>query len=390
MGRTMKDSGVEWIGEIPDTWTISRIKYVADFEPKCDFSIISDDTNIEYAPMECIKCGQYEKRTARFGSLASSLTPFQDGDIVMAKVTPCFENGNIAIMDGIESGLGLGSSELFVFRAKAIEKEYLFFWLQNNDFIQQACATMTGTGGLKRVSPYFAKNCEIPLPPVVEQISIASFLKKRCAEIDSIIKKARISIEEYKHLKQAVTKGVRGERPMKESGIEWLESIPSTWKIVPIKYFTDILAGYAFSSDDFDINTGIPLLRGVNVTPKGIRWNDVVFWNKNVDEQLEAYMLRTGDLVLGLDRPWISEETRISWISEKDIPSLLLQRVCRIRVKDGILPALIYYWLSSPLFMETLSTDTTGINIMQSWQLWQKSFTARCGNSISLPGTIQT
>lgn len=238
--RKMKNSGIAWIGEIPNTWTTSRIKYVADFEPKCDFSIISDDTNIEYAPMECIKCGQFEKRTARFGTLSSSLTPFQDGDIVMAKVTPCFENGNIAIMDDIESGIGLGSSELFVFRAKAIEKEYLFFWLQNQAFIQQACSTMTGTGGLKRVSPYFVKNCEIHLPPIPEQIIIASFLKGRCVEIDSVIDQTRASIEEYKHLKQAVitqtvTKGVRGDRPMKESGIAWVGHMPTDWNLLSFR-----------------------------------------------------------------------------------------------------------------------------------------------------------
>ena len=118
MARAMKDSGIEWIGEIPEGWHLSRIKYVADFEPKCDFSNLSADETITYTPMENIKNGYYIPNTAPLGTLSTSLTAYQDNDIVMAKVTPCFENGNIAVMSGLSSGVGLGSSELFAFRAK--------------------------------------------------------------------------------------------------------------------------------------------------------------------------------------------------------------------------------------------------------------------------------
>lgn len=159
--REMKDSGVEWIGEIPVDWEISRIKYVSIFEPSCDFSKLTPETIITYSPMECIKNGTFERRTSLYGNLAHTLTPFQNGDIVMAKVTPCFENGNIAIMNELQSGYGLGSSELFVFRPQNINTRYLFYWLQNKLFVHQACATMTGTGGLKRISPSFVKNCNI-------------------------------------------------------------------------------------------------------------------------------------------------------------------------------------------------------------------------------------
>lgn len=98
--REMKDSGVDWIGEIPVDWEISRIKYVSIFEPSCDFRKLTPETIITYSPMECIKNGTFERRTSLYGNLAHTLTPFQNGDIVMAKVTPCFENGNISFGDG--------------------------------------------------------------------------------------------------------------------------------------------------------------------------------------------------------------------------------------------------------------------------------------------------
>ena len=202
--REMKDSGVDWIGEIPVHWKISRIKYVSIFEPSCDFRKLTPETIITYSPMECIKNGTFERRTSLYGNLAHTLTPFQNGDIVMAKVTPCFENGNIAIMNELQSGYGLGSSELFVFRPQNINTRYLFYWLQNKLFVHQACATMTGTGGLKRISPSFVKNCNIHCPSTAEQAQIADYLDAKCAEIDRLIAKKEQLVKELEGYKKSL------------------------------------------------------------------------------------------------------------------------------------------------------------------------------------------
>jgi len=244
MIRKMKNSGIEWIGDIPEAWRISRIKYVADFDPSCDFSMLSPDSVITYTPMENIKNGYYIPNTAVLGSLSTSLTAYRDNDIVMAKVTPCFENGNIAVMSSLSSGVGLGSSELFVFRVKGMQTRYLFYWLQNHAFVEQAKATMTGTGGLKRVSPQFVRDCAIHCPPVDEQSRIADFLDIECAQIDAVIEQTRASIEEYKKLKQsviteAVTKGIRPSRKMKASGVEWIGEIPEEWSVFRVANLYD-------------------------------------------------------------------------------------------------------------------------------------------------------
>lgn len=202
--RPMKDSGIEWIGDIPADWNISRLKYVSDFDPSTDKRGLDEECIITYTPMDCIKNGWFINQTVPLGSVSPSLTTYQNGDIVMAKVTPCFENGNIAIMENLSSGYGLGSSELFVFRARNIETKYLFYWLRNDNFIQSACSTMTGTGGLKRVSPTFVKNCYLHLPPVEEQREIADYLDKKCAEIDTLIAKKTALLEEMESYKKSV------------------------------------------------------------------------------------------------------------------------------------------------------------------------------------------
>lgn len=202
--RKMKDSGIEWIGDVPEEWEVIPVKYVAEFQPSCDMSNLTDDSIITYLPMEHLKNGYYIQNTAFYGSVASSLTPFMNGDIVMAKVTPCFENGNIAIMNDLSSGVGMGSSELFVYRPLDVQTKYLLYWLQNILFKQAACATMTGTGGLKRVSPYFAKHSKMTLPCYKEQLEIIRYLDEKCTSLDKLIESKQQLLTELESYKKSV------------------------------------------------------------------------------------------------------------------------------------------------------------------------------------------
>ena len=109
-GRPMKDSGESFLHKVPVGWTNSKIKYCAIFSPLCNTSHLTEDSIVTFTPMECIKNGYFENREAVFASMNSSYTQYQEGDIVFAKVTPCFENGNIAIMQGLSFEFGFGSS----------------------------------------------------------------------------------------------------------------------------------------------------------------------------------------------------------------------------------------------------------------------------------------
>ena len=142
------------LDEIPVNWKKSKIKFIAQFSPEITHDVDYNE-DIGYAPMNSIKNGYMEPLSANFSSLKSGLTPFQDGDVVLAKVTPCFENGNIAIAEGLSQHIGYGSSELFVLRNKNIDRRFLFYFLQNENFKHSCEATMIGTGGLKRINPYF-------------------------------------------------------------------------------------------------------------------------------------------------------------------------------------------------------------------------------------------
>lgn len=213
--RPMKDSGIEWIGEIPQDWSISKIKFVAKFNPQYTVQTKENDI-VTFAPMECIKNGYYNSKEAVFQSSNNSYTPFQEGDIVIAKVTPCFENGNIAIMENLSSGYGYGSSELFVLRPFNIQTRFLFYYLQNESFKKIGCSTMTGTGGLKRVSPTFVQNYPIPHFNKTEQNDIVNYLDVKCAEIDKLItKKEQLITELETYKKSLIYEYVTGKKEVK-------------------------------------------------------------------------------------------------------------------------------------------------------------------------------
>ncbi len=360
--RKMKDSGIEWIGEIPEGWEITRLKHLADFEPTCDTSYLTDESKITYTPMECVKNGGFENRSALYGNLSHTLTPFQNGDIAMAKVTPCFENGNIAIMDNLFSGFGLGSSELFIFRPKSISTRYFFYWLQNKAFVARACSTMTGTGGLKRISPSFIRNCPVHCPSTDEQTKISDYLDAKCSKIDDLLTSVHASIEEYKKLKQAVitqavTKGVRGEREMKDSGVEWIGKIPGEFDPVQLKFFCKLITdGTHFSPTT--VENGWPYITAGDVHGIGLDYNSA----KRISEEDFQLLVAQGCQPLKGDVLLVKDGAttgRVGFV-DSDTPCVILSSVAMLRPADNTDGHYLMYLLASDFLQKQILVSMAG------------------------------
>lgn len=200
----IKDSGIEWIGEIPEHWGINKLKYMIEFEPQKSEVTVK---NIEctFLPMEKLKNGKMNTDTQRIvEEVYSGYSYFKENDIVMAKVTPCFENGNIAIAEGLTNGIGFGTSEIFTIRPKKINTNFLFYRLQEQTFKNKGKSTMYGTGGLKRIPGSFILNYKIGLPTLNEQQQIADYLDEKCTHIDSLIADKEKLINEFEDYKKAL------------------------------------------------------------------------------------------------------------------------------------------------------------------------------------------
>ena len=196
----MKPSGIDWLGNIPGRWECFKVKRLVRFSPsKSEVGNQIDMENIAiFLPMETISvdgkinCEQKQK----IKDMWSGFTYFKRNDVVMAKITPCFENGKGAYLSELETDFGFGTTELIVMRpSKSIMGEFLYFFTMTSKFRKDGEEMMTGAAGQKRVPTDFVKNYIIALPPVNEQEKIIEFIKIKSTELDRVIEKTKSEIK---------------------------------------------------------------------------------------------------------------------------------------------------------------------------------------------------
>ena len=254
-----KDSGVEWLGEVPGHWQLLRVRQVATLNPsKSEVAALPPETELSFLPMEAIgEDGRLDlQRTRPILEVSSGYTYFRDGDVTIAKITPCFENGKGAVMCGLVGGSGFGTTELIVARPKPEEttSEYLHWVFVSRPFRKLGEASMYGAGGQKRVPDDFVRDFRLAFPPMTEQCAISAFLDRETAKIDALVAEQQNLIALLKEKRQAlishaVTKGLDPDVRMKDSGVAWLGEVPAHWDVAPIKYLVKFRSGGTPSKD---------------------------------------------------------------------------------------------------------------------------------------------
>lgn len=231
MARKMKDSGIEWIGEIPEGWEVSQLKYATRWksEKGCpdapvlslyrDFGVVPKDSRDDNHNVTSLDTSNYKV--------------VDIGDLVINKMKAW--QGSMAVSD--YRGIVSPAYHVCSITSNKVNKRYLHHLLRNPAYLPEYARLSTGM----RIGQWDLgfddfKNIPFLIPPLDEQAKIADYLDNGCASLDAMLSKTRSSIEEYKKLKQAVitqavTKGVRGEREMKDSGVEWIGEIPVNWTI---------------------------------------------------------------------------------------------------------------------------------------------------------------
>ncbi|EKO3778248.1 restriction endonuclease subunit S [Vibrio metschnikovii] len=210
----MKDSGIEWIGQVPEHWKIAQIKRISALNPRKSTLSEEKDSLCTFLPMEKLRTNAVTlDETRPIHEVYGGYSYFSDGDILIAKVTPCFENGNIAVANGLVNGIGFGSTEINVLRVNGKgHNRFLYYRLQEEQFRTIAKSEMRGTGGLKRVPTDLFESFTIGLPDTDEQATIAATLDRETASIDALIGKAEQSITLLKERRAAfITAAVTGQ-----------------------------------------------------------------------------------------------------------------------------------------------------------------------------------
>ncbi|WP_174768722.1 restriction endonuclease subunit S [Budvicia aquatica] len=193
----MKDSGVEWLGEVPEHWLCSKIKHIALLTPKKSAANFKPNDECTFIPMEKLKRNSLVTDESKFiREVINGYTYFEENDLLLAKVTPCFENKNIAVACGLVNRVGFGSTEIYVLRpTEKVQVNYLLYRLQEDNFIRAATGAMTGAGGLKRVPSDFLLNYPIAIPPKSEMDAIVDYLGEQEARYDLIEKNATNAVQ---------------------------------------------------------------------------------------------------------------------------------------------------------------------------------------------------
>lgn len=241
MARKMKDSGIEWIGEIPEGWTCKRGKQL--FVETNERSKTGSEELLTVSHLTGVT-PRSQKNVNMF--MSESLVDYKvchPGDL--AANTMWMWQGAI----GVSRFHGVISPSYNTYRQRTINyiPEYLDYLLRIRPLVDTYNAYSTGiTLSRLRLYPQSFLSIHFIVSPMDEQQKIATYLDVECSRIDAMLAKTRDSIKEYKKLKQAVitqavTKGVRGEREMKDSGVEWIGAIPKDWEIKRLKSFCTIV-----------------------------------------------------------------------------------------------------------------------------------------------------
>jgi type I restriction enzyme S subunit len=310
--------------------------------------------------MDRVKSGYFLPNTDNFSKYASSYNAFEEGDIVLAKVTPCFENGNIAVAQNLQGGKGFGSSELFVIRPKKVNQKFLFYYFQSSVFKQEGEASMTGAGGLKRVSPDLLRQHHLPCPEVETQRLIADYLDRETAFIDALVaeKETMLALLEEKRaalISSKVTRGLDPTAPLKPSGLEWLGDIPAHWETRRLKYLTNEPLAYGANEAALEDNPDWPrFVRITDINEDGTL-RDETFRSLS-PEIAEPYLLERGDVLFARSGATVGKTFfyRPEW-GEACFAGYLI----RFRsAQELVLPDFVYFFSLSDIYWQQVESGT--------------------------------
>lgn len=338
-----RSTDISWLSKMPRHWKSLRLKHLGK-------AVIG----LTYSPSDiCSEDG---------GTLVLRASNIQDGRIVRGDnvfvntripqglrtcendILICSRNGSrhlvgkCALIGAEDVGLSFGAFTT-AFRSKA--NRYLF-WLFNSGLMTEQ-AGLYQTSTIFQLTTGILNEFRVPLPSSVEQTAISVFLEHETRLIDDLIESKRRLLDLGKERELAAITDFTGGTAVGSEQVR-------------LGFYVDLLSGFAFKSEGFSQSEDdIPLLRGTNVGVGETDWTDVVRWDRTAATDYSAYALCDGDIVLGMDRPWVSAGIRIARIRNRDLPCLLLQRVARLRAKNGLLQDYLDLLLNSKHFLNSSS-----------------------------------
>lgn len=286
-------------------WPTKRLRHLTSRHSHKDApSHFKEMSEATFLSMDSIgEQGQLDlSQTRPVEQVQSGYSRFFDGDVVVAKITPCFENGKGALIRGTLNGVGFGTTELHVLTPGAhLDGKYLYYITIDPRFRHLGAATMTGTAGQQRVPEDFIRDFKVKVPSLTEQRAIADYLDRETAQVDALVAKKERMVALLVERRQAlvanaVTCGVDSGAVLRDSGIPWLGHIPAHWEVKRLKHLGQATIGLTFDpSDAIGEVGGTLVLRASNIRDRKIVLEDKLYVSTSVPDALKA---QVGDILL--------------------------------------------------------------------------------------------
>ena len=349
MAREMKPSGTKWVKEIPVGWTVINIRNLFSFGKGLPIT----KENLKDSGMPVISYGQIHSKHNNGTSVKPELIRFVDEQYLRSNPDSLVKKGDFIFADTSEDILGCGNCiyidtdtpifagyHTIIFHNKATcDRKFFAYLFQSDSWRLQIRERVTGVK-LFSISQKILRATSVLVPPIDEQHRITTFLDSECSRIDSVIEQTRASIEEYKKLKQAVitqavTKGIRPNREMKDSGVEWIGKIPVDWKVCKVRHIGSTQNGISKGGEFF--GEGYPFVSYGDVYRNYSLPNDLKGLIQSTDEEQKLYSVQRGDIFFTRTSETI-EEVGFSSVCENTIPNATFAGfLIRVRPYDDTL-----------------------------------------------------
>jgi type I restriction enzyme S subunit len=364
--------------EYPASWQSVRLRFVCDFNPsKRQIAGLDPSVTVSFVPMEKVsEDGALQLDDDRpIYAVSNGFTFFAEGDVVVAKITPCFENGKGAECRGLTNGIGFGTTEFHVLRSKHLDSRFLFYLTASDPFRTIGATEMSGAAGQKRVPESFLQNLIVPVPPLPLQRRIAAYLDRETARIDALVaeKEELLRLLEEKRaslISHAVTRGLSGvasaktgldpNAKLKPSGIPWLGEVPEHWELKELRHIaakgTKITYGIVQAGPD--IPDGIPYIRTSDMSGDFLAEDGYQKTSAEIDQSYARSRVYEGDMVISI---------RASVGKTLSVPKYLnganlTQGTAKVSPGERIVSRFLFHWMNShPVqrYLGSISKGTT-------------------------------
>lgn len=366
--KKYKESGVEWLGEIPDHWEVGRFSHFIDFQEGPGIMAVDFlDYGVPLLRIHNLKSGFVDLEGCNYldpQKVKKVWNHFKlkKNDLL---ISCSASTGLVSVVDdNSENSIAYTGIIRLNPANQRICREFIKVLVNSELFSNQIDLLKTGTT-IQHYGPVHLRQIKITLPPLDEQESIAHFLDRKTSQIDALIAKKEALLEKLDEkrtalISHAVTKGLNPHVPMKDSGVEWLGDIPDHWEVKRLKYVGKFINGFSFSSNDFT-DFGIRVLKISNIQHMKIDWSDSSFIDEDYYEIASAFRVYENDLVFALTRPIISTGIKAALIDSNE-KILLNQRNCIFRAQKSMYNKWTYYMLLCSFFLTEfdLRIDRTG------------------------------